>query len=76
MASTAFTGHLLPLLRDADHLDDASGQLPTGIPGQPLRVAALNRAVVVTCTSAWEAYIEELVRESLTVLRPAAPPRA
>lgn len=26
------------------------------------------------CTSAWEAYIEELVRESLDVLRPAAPP--
>jgi hypothetical protein len=28
----------------------------------------------VTCASAWEAYIEELVRESLNVLRPAAPP--
>jgi hypothetical protein len=29
---------------------------------------------VGTCTSAWEAYIEELVRESLNVLRPPAPP--
>src|SRR5437868_9771787 len=74
MASNAFTGHLLPLLRDADHLYDASGQLPVGIAGRPLRVAALNRAVVVTCASAWEAYIEELIRESLNVLRPAAPP--
>jgi hypothetical protein len=34
----------------------------------------LNRAVVVVCTSAWEAYIEELVRESLHVLRPPVPP--
>jgi hypothetical protein len=74
VASNAFTGHLLPLLRDADHLYDASGQLPVGIPGRPARVAALNRAVIVMCVSAWEAYIEELVRESLTVLRPAAPP--
>src|SRR5262245_7081807 len=74
MASNAFTGHLLHLLRDADHLYDAASQLPAGIPGRPLRVAALNRAVVVTCASAWEAYVEELVRESLNVLRPAAPP--
>jgi hypothetical protein len=74
VASNAFNQHLLPLLRDADHLDDAAGQLPLGIPGRPLRVAALNRAVVVTCASAWEAYIEELIRESLNLLRPAAPP--
>lgn len=74
MASNAYSGHFLPLLRDADHLYDASGQLPVGVPGRPLRVAALNRAVIVTCVSAWEAYIEELMRESLDVLRPAAPP--
>ena len=37
-------------------------------------MAALNRAVIVTCVSAWEAYVEELVRESLTVLRPVALP--
>jgi hypothetical protein len=73
VASNAFTVHLLPLLRDADHLYDAAGQLPAGIPGRPLRVAALNRAVVVTCASAWEAYIEELVREALDVLRPPGP---
>jgi len=74
VASNAFTGHLVLLLRDADHLDDASSQLPLGIPGRPLRVAALNRGLVVICVSAWEAYIEELVRESLIAIRPAAPP--
>jgi hypothetical protein len=74
MASNAFTEHLLPLLHDADHLDDAAGQLPVGIPGRSLRVAVLNRAVVIMCVSAWEAYIEELIRESLNLLRPAAPP--
>lgn len=74
MASQAFTGHLLPLLGDAVHLCKAAVQLPVGIPGRPLRIAAMNRAVVVTCASAWEAYIEELIRESLNVLRPAAPP--
>jgi hypothetical protein len=74
VASNAFTGHLVPLLRDADHLYDAAGQLPVGIPGRQLRVAVLNRAVVVMCVSAWEAYIEELVREALIVLRPVTPP--
>jgi hypothetical protein len=74
VASIAYGGHLLPLLRDAGHLYDACGQLPGGIPSRSLRVAALNRAVIGTCVSAWEAYIEELVRESLNVLRPAAPP--
>src|ERR1051326_5176683 len=74
MPSQALTGHLLRLLHDADHLLLAAGQLPVGIPGRPFRVAALNRAVVVTCASAWEAYVEELVKESLNVLRPAAPP--
>lgn len=74
MASNAITGHLLPLLDDATHLSEAARQLPVGVVGRPLRVAALNRAIVVTCASAWEAYIEELIRESLNVLRPAAPP--
>lgn len=74
MPSNAFVGHLLPLLGDADSLCLAAGQLPAGIPGRLLRMAALNRAVVVTCASAWEAYIEELVREGLEALRPPAPP--
>jgi hypothetical protein len=30
--------------------------------------------LVIVCTSSWEAYIEELVRECLNLLRPPAPP--
>jgi hypothetical protein len=30
--------------------------------------------VIVTCVSAWEAYLEELVREMIAALRPAAGP--
>jgi hypothetical protein len=74
MASNALAGHLDPLLDDAIHLRDSARQLPAGIPGRPRRIAALNRAIVVTCVSAWEAYIEELVRESLNALRPPAAP--
>jgi hypothetical protein len=72
--SNAFSAHLVSLLRDAVQMVGASRQLPVGIPDRRLRAAALNRAVVVACASAWEAYIEELVRESLNVLRPVAPP--
>jgi hypothetical protein len=74
MASNAFTGHLLRLLLDADNLANTSARLPLGMSRRLQRVAALNRAVVVTCVSAWEAYIEELVRESLNALRPPTPP--
>lgn len=74
MASNALMGHLFPLLRDAEHLADVRDQVRVRSPERRLRVAALNRALVVACVSAWEAYIEELVRESLTVLRPAVPP--
>ena len=74
MASNAFTGHLESLLEDAAHLFLASLQLPAGAPGRRLRVAALNRAIVGSCVSAWEAYLEQLMREALAVLRPPAPP--
>lgn len=33
MPSSAFTGHLIALLADADHLDNAHGQLPAGPSG-------------------------------------------
>lgn len=74
MASNAFTAHLFSLLDDADHLRIAIRHLPAGVPGRRLREAALSRAIVVSCVSAWEAYIEELVREALSELRPTAPP--
>ena len=69
MPSNAFTGHLTQLLRDADDLDNAHFRLRTGSPGRQYRLAALNRAAVVVCVSAWESYIEELVRESLNAIR-------
>jgi hypothetical protein len=74
VSSTAFTGHFVPLLAEAFHIRRAAEELPAKAAGRLLRVAALNRAVVVTCVSAWEAYIEELVREALNAIRPPLPP--
>lgn len=74
MASNAFTTHLLHLLRDGQLMNVAHSQLPVGLPARQACRLALNRAAVVLCVSAWEAYIEELVRESLEALRPPAPP--
>lgn len=76
MPSNAFTVHLRDLLIDAEDLNAAHVRLRTGNPGRQYHLAALNRAAVVLCVSAWEAYIEELVRESLTAMRPPAPPLA
>ena len=73
MPSNAIMGHLLPLLADAEHLNRAARLLPKGI-DRASHVAAINRAVVINCTSAWEAYVEELVRESVGALRPPHPP--
>jgi hypothetical protein len=73
LPSNAFTGHLVQLLADAEDLEDAHLRLRTGNPGRQYRLAALNRAAVVTCISAWEAYLEELVREAMRALRPPGP---
>jgi hypothetical protein len=74
VASHAYHDHLIVLLRDAEDLDDTLGLLPKGAPGRANRAAALSRAVVVLCVSAWEAYIEAVVAEALVALRPATPP--
>jgi hypothetical protein len=74
LPSNAFTGHLVQPLRDADELDDAHSQLKTGGPGRQYGLAALNRAAEVMSVSAWESYVEELMRESVQALMPAAPP--
>lgn len=76
MPSNAFAEFLEPLLLDANYLSEVSRQLAVGGSGRSFRVAALNRAVVVACASAWEAYIEELVKESLNVLRRRCRPLA
>jgi hypothetical protein len=72
--SNALTVHLNHLLQDVLDLNDAHSQLKTGSPGRQYRLAAINRAAVVSCVSAWESYIEELMRECLQVLRPSVPP--
>lgn len=72
MPSQAFTIHLERLLSDAADLDAAHGRLKTGRRGRQYGLMALNRAAVVVCVSAWEAFVEELVRESLAAMRPTA----
>lgn len=74
MPSNAFTGHLFNLLEDAENLDAAYDRLKTGKPGPQSELVALNRAAVVICVSAWEAYVEELVRESVVAMWPTVPP--
>jgi hypothetical protein len=73
MPSNAYTTHLHQLLMDAEDLDDCHTQLRTGTPGRQYGIAALNRAAVVMSVSAWESYIEQLMRESLAVLQPVPP---
>lgn len=75
MPSRAFTDHLEQLLVDAAELEDAHANLRTGRAGRQYGLAALNRAAVVVCVSAWEAYVEQLVRESIQILCPPAPPQ-
>jgi hypothetical protein len=74
MPSNAYNGHLLPLLIDAEDLDAAYAELRRVGGPRAVGLAAVNRAAVVMCVSAWEAYIEELVREALEAVRPPAPP--
>lgn len=73
MPSNAYTGRLVPLLRDAEELNDAYTQLHNVPALQPFATAALNRAAIVMSISAWEAYVEELVRESLQALHHPVP---
>jgi hypothetical protein len=74
LSSNALHVHLRQLLLDAEELDDSHTRLKTGNPGRQYRLAPLNRAIVVMSVLAWESYIEELMRESVQVLRPATPP--
>jgi hypothetical protein len=76
LPSNAFTNHLEQLLLDAEELDDSHTELSTGNPGRQYGLASLNRAIVVMSVSAWESYIEELMRESVLALCPLGPPYA
>ncbi len=74
MPSSAYTDHLKPLLADARALIEAHTRLSDGGSLSSDKLRALPRAVVVMCVSAWEAYIEEVVREAVRVARPTAAP--
>ena len=71
MASTAYLQTLEPLLLDAEEILTAHHNLRTRRRGRQWGLGGLNRSLVVVCVSAWEAYVEEVVRECVQVLRPA-----
>jgi len=73
MPSNAHDQYLLPLLGDATEIEQGHQNLRTGQPGRQWGLGALNRAAVVMCLSAWEAYIEELVKEAIVSFRPVNP---
>lgn len=70
MASRSFRNYLVVLLQDAEELIQAHAKLRTGQRGRQWKLGALNRAVVLMCVSAWEAYVEELAKEALESFRP------
>jgi hypothetical protein len=73
VSSNAFSVHLEQLLADAKELQDAHTRLKTGEPGRQYGLASLNRSTVIISVSAWESYVEELLRDCLQALRPPAP---
>ncbi len=74
MPSNAYNDRLETVLADADEINSGHKKLRTGSPGRQYGLGSLNRAVIVMCVSAWAAYVEEVVKECLDILRPAAPP--
>jgi len=74
MASNALNSHLEPVLADAEEINVGHERLRTGLAGRQYGLGALNRAVVVMCVSAWEAYVEEIMKECLESLKPPSPP--
>lgn len=73
MPSKAFSHHLLALLEDADDLLETQQKLLAGTEGwKRWAKGPLNRAVVVTCVSAWEGYVEQVVVEAVDAIHPAA----
>ena len=73
MPSAALETHLAALMLDAESLFDLRARL-WRIPGRREYIGAVSRGLVIACVSAWESYIEELVREAMVLLRPATPP--
>lgn len=74
MSSQALQTKLEAVLADAEELVKAHRRLRTGRAGRQYGLGALNRAVVVMCAAAWEAYVEDVAIEALDALRPGGPP--
>lgn len=74
MPSNAYTQTLAAVLADAAEIEAAHRRLSTGSRGRQYGLGALNRAVVVMCVSAWEAYLEEVMKEVLDRFKPPDPP--
>lgn len=72
--SNALTATLTQMLLDAEALNDTHTRLSALTPPPQPELDAITRATVVVCLSAWEAFVEELVGESVEAMRPAAPP--
>jgi hypothetical protein len=70
MPSKAMTTHFFELLGDADNLVVVLDGLASQAADQSM-IDCLSRSIIVSCVSAWEAYMEELVRESIELLKPA-----
>ena len=73
MSSKAYSQFLLPLLMDAAEIENAHARLRTGLQGRQWGLGSLNRAAVVMCLSAWEAYCEELIKEAIDSFEPPVP---
>lgn len=74
MPSRALLNHLPALMEDAHSLLVGYRLLrPDGALTNP-QLAAFPRGVLLACFSAWEGFLEELVREAVDALQPSTPP--
>ncbi len=73
MPSNALTIHLEQVLDAATELNNIHFLLRTNDLDDPNGLAALDLSIVVMTISAWESFIEELLREALQALQPIPP---
>jgi hypothetical protein len=74
MPSNAYHHHLEDLLADARSLMRGHRFIREAGAMAHAERSAFPRAAVVACLSAWESFIEELMREAAAALRPPTPP--
>lgn len=74
MPSAAFRDHLEILLADPAEVLEAHEKLRTKKKGRQWKLGALNRAALVLTVSAWEAYVEEIIREAVEAMKPTTGP--